>query len=890
MLKLIEHYQTKGDCESLEASRSHYVKIALPSCAFFDEWVNETIKLNKKCHQILIRAFMDTGNVKYLILLLEDSVGREALGRLFDYGCDNLHKFNSNENENKLKKQNFNRSLKPVAVPCMSDQCIIIQECAPELTWFQILSNFEGDFSQQIELWSYYFKNLTEFPCNCVIKKISDSWPDHNLHLRNRLIARFPDALQKLPTEANLNSEIHSKNNSCEFYQFSLIEAEVDRLVGADHFRVIPLIHEQLKTSLSVQHSIFLLRKCALKDPKIWPAYLGLLFYSRKNWGLGSFYQTRNFIINEADCAVRSNRACLKSRTIFLWLKEKDLVDSDEVWRTLLAQFQNLMASFIPSSVGDLAQFYVACSASLRRKYFPNTLVSSLDFSKRLSMVRAEYQKLISAYTKSTQGLPFDSRHRLLRYWANFEMNLPLASVNFISDSKTTVNPEESDFFNLKSLLYLQEEGFKSGRRLFETSIKNSPSDPRLWIEYAWLEYSNSTRMCNNYEPVNSIIEETFSKALENLTIVEDKLKILSEWERISALSEPSVEVCINVYAQYIWLTGLRDSTTDVDSSKSHLKRSSTSTLNKVAKQSLIFKEKNTAIRRDSPSILSSWDPECVVFLNNVAFGTREEHVMEAFKTCQISNNLELQPEHIILVRDENCNIRGFGHALFSKKEKAKLAIQKLDRKIRISGRPLFLSVYQPVPRNERVSSAPVYPKGRDGYTLFLSKIHPSVRRESEIAHALGVRLIDLHKFNTEAGVMPSTINQKDDQINIEETSKNIDFDINEESRQVEHDNTEMMMCENGGTKKPSAQVRLVFSPDGHFKGVAYVQFERKEDALEIFERFKDGGPELRGNMIRVQISDPQGARNRSLAARMTPRAVATRKTKISIDLEHDKE
>jgi RNA recognition motif-containing protein len=366
----------------------------------------------------------------------------------------------------------------------------------------------------------------------------------------------------------------------------------------------------------------------------------------------------------------------------------------------------------------------------------------------------------------------------------------------------------------------------------------------------------------------------------------------LNEWEKISALSESSVGVCIEVYAQCIWFASYFDFAGNKDSSKNHLKRpSSTSAFGKSAKQSTVSRVKNTTTKKDTYSLLSSWDTRFVVFLSNIAFGTSEEHVLEAFKTCKISCGLGLQPEHVILARNEKNDLRGFGHAMFDEEQKAKLAIQKLDRKIRVDGRPLFLSVYQPVPRSERVSSAPVYPKDRDGYTLFLSKIHPGVRRESEIASALGIRIVDFQNVNSTVESAPDVVDQMDEDIaDIPKKPVNVDLNIEGSSKNEVGNDDDATIRRTKESEKPAAQVRLVFTPDGHFKGVAYVQFEREEDAVKIFERFKDDGLLVRNSKVRVQMSDPQGARNRSFSARMLPRAVATRKTKVSIDSEHSRE
>lgn len=65
--------------------------------------------------------------------------------------------------------------------------------------------------------------------------------------------------------------------------------------------------------------------------------------------------------------------------------------------------------------------------------------------------------------------------------------------------------------------------------------------------------------------------------------------------------------------------------------------------------------------------------------------------------------------------------------------------------------------------------------------------------------------------------------------------------------------------------------IRLIISKSGHFKCAAYVQFEDKDKAAAALEC---DGRQVRGQMIRVQISDPDAARAKAAVLAMRPRNV----------------
>lgn len=138
--------------------------------------------------------------------------------------------------------------------------------------------------------------------------------------------------------------------------------------------------------------------------------------------------------------------------------------------------------------------------------------------------------------------------------------------------------------------------------------------------------------------------------------------------------------------------------------------------------------------------------------------------------------------------------------------------------RILFQGRPLYINPYQPVPKTDRQRVE--YPRERDPRILFVSHL-PEGTTEDQLNQLFA------------------------------------DFEGIE-------------------------SIRLVIDKEGHFKGIAYVQFGEEHQAAAALSLDQH---RLEGHRIRVQVSDPQAARNRADALKMMPRSVKTNpKAKININ------
>lgn len=85
------------------------------------------------------------------------------------------------------------------------------------------------------------------------------------------------------------------------------------------------------------------------------------------------------------------------------------------------------------------------------------------------------------------------------------------------------------------------------------------------------------------------------------------------------------------------------------------------------------------------------------------------------------------------------------------------------------------------------------------------------------------------------------------------------------------------------GAYEGLVDVRLIISKGGHFKCAAYVQFESEKSAAAALAC---NGREVRGQTIRVQVSDPVAAKNKAAVLAMRPRSVKP-KPKLDTSSSH---
>lgn len=82
------------------------------------------------------------------------------------------------------------------------------------------------------------------------------------------------------------------------------------------------------------------------------------------------------------------------------------------------------------------------------------------------------------------------------------------------------------------------------------------------------------------------------------------------------------------------------------------------------------------------------------LFIGNIAWGSTQEDIQELFSQYG-------EVEEVILIKDEQGRLKGFGFVTFTSSEDAAAAMEALNE-IEFKGRPLFVNEARPQERRER--------------------------------------------------------------------------------------------------------------------------------------------------------------------------------------------